>query len=194
MSSDFLTIYDDVLSATELHYLRQTCSSSIPAGLVYEKANTIHDKALDGDVICGIILRLLAPTNVINDYPDSDVEFWINQSKEVASRVEYHVDNDEKLRSATGVVRSPKTGYIFYLSKSDEDVGGTYFNPPVDDILLDPNLFKIPYFADVVSADGVSVSFKENRLVAFDGRCPHTVIPFSTALGKLRTSLLFNLW
>ena len=100
------------------------------------------------------------------------VECWSNRTWEARREVEYHVDNDEVLRRRTGEVIMPDRGLIFYTGPDKEDVGGTYFNPPIKDTVDDNKLFCNPLFDDVANDTGRSVSFLPGRLILFDGAMP----------------------
>ena len=87
----------------------------------------------------------------------------------------------------------PDRGLIFYTGPDKEDVGGTYFNPPIKDTVDDNKLFCNPLFDDVANDTGRSVSFLPGRLILFDGRCPHCVVPFEKLVNP-RVTILANFW
>jgi len=121
-----------------------------------------------------------------------DVECWSNRLHAVGERVELHVDNDEVVRASTGVVITPRYGSIFYVGGS-KAVGGTWFRAPLADVDQDQDLFQRPHFARVKEGGGMAVPFVAGRLVVFDGRMPHCVMPF-TSVERPRVALLCNVW
>lgn len=126
------------------------------------------------------------------DPTDHEVECWSNRSHTVGSQVELHVDNDEAARASSGVVRTPLYGAIYYVGGADA-VGGTWFRPPLTEVDQDPDLFQRPEFARVIERDGMAVSFVPGRLIVFDGRMPHCVMPFAP-VRRPRVALLCNIW
>ena len=121
------------------------------------------------------------------------VECWSNRTFGVGPRVDYHVDNDEKLRRDNGHLSVPTWGAIYHAGPADGEVGGTWFDPPLEDPCQEERLFASPLFADIVSPRGRSVSFRPGRFVMFDGRCPHCVIPFGPMVSP-RVTILLNFW
>lgn len=126
------------------------------------------------------------------DPGDHEVECWSNRANSVGARVELHVDNDEAARASTGVVTTPQYGAIYFVGGSEE-VGGTWFGPPLTEADQDPDLFQQPEFARVIDRDGVAVPFVPGRLIVFDGRMPHCVMPFGP-VQRPRVALLCNIW
>ncbi len=126
------------------------------------------------------------------DPADHEVECWSNRASSVGSRVELHVDNDEAARASSGVVTTPQHGAIYDVGGADE-VGGTWFGLPLNEVDQDPDLFQQPEFARVIERDGVAVPFVPGRLVVFDGRMPHCVVPFGP-VQRPRVALLCNIW
>jgi hypothetical protein len=125
--------------------------------------------------------------------PDVRVECWNNRCKGSGSAVDYHLDNDEQLRRRTGEVRTPDHGLIFHAGPEQDGIGGTYFNPPLDDPLSDANLFEHPRYHDVLTDEGRLVPFAPGRLIVFNGRCPHCVEPFADT-DLPRVTILANFW
>lgn len=121
-----------------------------------------------------------------------EVECWTNRLHSVGARVELHVDNDEVARASSGVITTPQYGAIYYVGGS-EAVGGTWFRPPLTEVDQDRDLFQRPAFARVIERDGVAVSFVPGRLIVFDGRMPHCVMPFAP-VEQPRVALLCNIW
>jgi hypothetical protein len=121
------------------------------------------------------------------------VECWSNKNHKVdAARVEYHVDNDEDLRRRTGIVRTPLCGLILYVGPDDGEIGGTYFNVPAC-WSKDRRLFQRPRFDEVFNDLGMLIQFQPGRVVVFDGRCPHCVVPYEY-ISRPRVTLLCNAW
>lgn len=170
---------------------------SLPPGLV----TCDLDCALQGDIdglptpIGGVYREILrAAVDELDVCVGSfRVECWTNRAWEVRSEVEYHVDNDEILRRRTGSVVMPDRGLIFYAGPDEQEAGGTYFNPPIEGAADDKDLFCNPLFDDVATDMGRFVPFLPGRLVLFDGRCPHCVVPFNRLVSP-RVTLLANFW
>lgn len=191
---DFVRIQDEVLSDVELlEVWQQFAEITIPAGSIFTDSAGLRKRASAGQFVEGLVYRLLH-RELAYVGPQSRVEFWVNRSVEVTDTVDYHVDNNESLRARSGKVRMPATGAIFYAGPLQGDVGGTYFNPPLADAGNDQRLFTRPQFCDVQTKAGIAVPFRSNRLVVFDGRCPHCVIPYRSKGDKPRVTLLFNIW
>ena len=170
---------------------------SLPPGLV----TCDLDRALKGKIeglpepIAGVYRRILrvAVDELAVGVGTARVECWSNRIFEARNAVEYHVDNDEKFRRRTGSVVMPEWGLIFYVGPDEQEVGGTYFNPPIKKPKDDNNLFCNPLFDEVVKNAGRCVPFHVGRLILFDGRCPHCVVPFER-LSRPRVTILANIW
>ena len=170
---------------------------SLPPGLVIDDL----DHALNGKMeglpapIAGVYRRILqvAVEELTIDLGAARIECWSNRIFEAGSVVEYHVDNDEIFRRRTGNVVMPNWGLILYVGPDEQDVGGTYFNLPIEKPEDDNNLFCNPIFDEVVKKGGRSVPFHVGRLILFDGRSPHCVVPFER-LTRPRVTIMANIW
>lgn len=196
--SDNLWVYDDAVRVLDTMLVYNVFAQfSIPPGSVTcaskeALAGTIP--ALPGPIartygalVCAGIERLgLDPAAFT-------VECWNNRTFESGTEVDYHVDNDEVLRQATGRLSVPAYGLIFHVGPDGEGVGGTWFDPPSRALGADPRLFTRPNYADIVSPAGRLVSFRPGRLVLFDGLCPHCVEPFAR-IASPRVAILVNFW
>jgi hypothetical protein len=127
-------------------------------------------------------------------------EIWSNLSFDCKPKVVLHVDNDENQRQATGNIRSPLVGSIFYLGPtSPPEGGGTMFC--LDDKLAwshEPWFFQSIDWEVVSRALGpgsVIVPFEAGRTILFRGNLAHCVTPIQKSVdGRPRVALLINVW
>jgi hypothetical protein len=194
----WISILDDALGRLDLAAVYGVFSEmSIPAGVIKAPLVSALRGRIDGlpPAIAGVYKELLSIFIRHTQVEPSlySVECWSNRSRHVTRSVEYHLDNNEVLRKATGVVETPSYGLIFYIGPEKGDVGGTYFNPPIEGHWSDSRLFNRPDFGDVITEEGILVPFQAGRIVIFDGRCPHCVAPFPE-FGRPRVAILCNIW
>lgn len=122
------------------------------------------------------------------------VECWNNRALEGSNDVDYHVDNDERLRKQSGILSVPNWGLIYHVGpQSLTEGGGNWFNTARGSYRSDPHLFVRPRFEDIVSPMGRLVEFKPGRIILFDGCYAHCVEPF-LALSDPRVTILVNFW
>lgn len=193
---DWIDCYDDVLDRRIIDVAYHVFKNvSIPSGNIVLEGLT-HE---NGEFDCSIIEFFERIKNVIKSKVDCDCqnlffEFWTNRGLLVNDIVDYHVDNDERLRKTKGLVKTPMYGAILYLGPDELEGGGTYFNPPIEIMENDEHIFKSPLLIDIINSDGVAVDFKVGRLIIFDGNSPHCVASFSTSKEHPRTAILCNVW
>ena len=197
-SEEWLKLDDEALETTTQNAIYDVFSRfSLPPGLLTGPIQA----ALEGKIphcpapIAAVYSEILraALERWSLDAPDARVECWHNRCHESSSSVDYHLDNDEELRRRTGEVRTPRYGLIFHAGPPAANVGGTYFNPPLDDPSADPNLFRHPRYDTVISSQGRLTAFVPGRLIVFDGRCPHCVEPFAST-DLPRVTIMANFW
>ena len=139
--------------------------------------------------LCALVPRL--PVAVSRQ---GGFEVWSGLTCRRGGKAYLHVDNDEALRRATGLVRSPRVGAILHLGPASGlrggetlfDLGGAssacFAFEPWERILARSN-------------SPIIVPQKAGRLILFSGDLPHAVAPIRRcAKSKPRVTLLANLW
>ena len=197
-SQDWIRIWDSGRVSLDVISVYDVFSKfSLPPGLVIGDLEHALNGKMEGlpAPIAGVYREILrvAVVELAIDLGSTKIECWSNRIFEAGTVVDYHVDNDEKFRRRTGNLIMPKWGLIFYVGPDEQGVGGTYFNPPIEKPEDDNNIFCSPVFDEVVRDGGESVPFQVGRLVLFDGRSPHCVVPFKR-LTRPRVTILANFW
>lgn len=197
-SAEWLRVDDKILKPLNIKVIYNAFSQfSLPPGLISgslaqaQKGRIAPCPAPIAAVFGELLTAAVEMLGVMA--PDVRVECWNNRCRGSGSAVDYHLDNDEQLRRRTGEVRTPDQGLIFHAGPEQDGIGGTYFNPPLDDPLSDATLFQHPDYQDVQTDQGRLVGFRPGRLIVFDGSCPHCIEPFA-ATDAPRVTILANFW
>ena len=196
---DWLKCVDDFLPREVISEAYGIFSNAmLPPGTTYIRPENLNSPASYSNCKSTIALFFLefAARALEAAQLDSWTQFevWTNRSTHCSDHVDYHLDNNEELRRQTQKIETPKCGFILYLGPDSSGIGGTYFNPPIVSPEADKNLFRHPRMEDVTTTSGIYIPFNVGRLVVFDGRAPHCVVPFSHSPKGTRVALLGNAW
>ena len=190
------TIVDNFLSQAELEGLQSVFESTTasywtshdyavePPSPYFSYVLTLEQIETDGFGFIGKLIQKVLHCSLLTDkFPKLSntryIEMWAH-NRPHASGHQLHFDSDDEGR---GGIRNPIISTILYIADGDDDIAGG------------PSMVTNQKLSDEkLASKGWMSSPKPYRLVAFDGRYLHGVVPGKGTQQGRRVTLMFAFW